>query len=165
MGRPPAPETPVFSPQPKNPADGKNYKTLWWYQFLTYPYSWFFTKHKKQPFWITLTRKNLKNLSNSLVKMDVRWSLTYRYRTSFKIKKNFVEPAYALLWEDIPFHKYLLVSIISLTHWHQDFVVQPLRFIKKDTVQYYLNAFYTKSGLSQGLLPEMELHKKGFLQY
>ena len=37
--------------------------------------------------------------------------------------------------------------------------ILPLRFKEKKTVQYFLNAFYTKTRLSQGLLPDAELLK------
>ena len=46
---------------------------------------------------------------------------------------------------------------------HFDIVL--LLFRNQETVQDFSNTFYTKTTLSQGLLPIMELFKKRFLQY
>ena len=46
---------------------------------------------------------------------------------------------------------------------HFDIVL--LLFRNQETVQYFLNTFYTKTRLPQGLLSIVELLKKCFLQY
>ena len=84
--------------------------------------------------WLFLHIKNILNLK----------------QTNFFSKTRLL--AHVQLRENISSHKCLLYS---LTLWHRD----SARFRKEETVQYVLNAFYTKARLSQGLFPDMDYLK------